>query len=53
MNNNTRKIEIEIADLPFIDQEPNPAENISLRATTPSKRYQPPDFKIEHWGLPM
>ena len=38
MNNNTRKIEIEIADLPFIDQEPNPVENISLRATSPSKR---------------
>ena len=38
MNKNTRKIEIEIADLPFIDQEPNPAENISLRATSPSKR---------------
>ena len=38
MNKNTRKIEIEIADLPFIDQEPNPAENISLRPTSPSKR---------------
>ena len=38
MNNNTRKIEIEIADLPFIDQEPNPVENTSLRATSPSKR---------------
>ena len=38
MNNNTRKIEIEIADLPFIDQEPNPVENISLRATSPCKR---------------
>ena len=38
MNNNTTKIEIEIADLPFIDQEPNTVENISLRATSPSKR---------------
>ena len=38
INNNTRKIDIEIADLPFIDQEPNPVENTSLRATSPSKR---------------
>ena len=53
MNNNTRKIETEIADLPFIDQDPNPVENISLRATSPSKRYKRPDFKIEHWGLPL